>query len=469
MSISSILNIAKTAMIATQTSLQVTSNNIANVDTDGYTRQEVILGEARSILTENGALGSGVSANGVIQHYNKYLEKAIASKNSDLEGQKTLQGYFGRIEALLEESSSNLSSNIDDFFNGWQELSTDPTSVSARTTVAAAGENLSRGIRNLYGDLKGLQMELDSTIGSEINHINGMLSSIADLNQQIFESSSNSTDGAPDLLDKRAELFKELSGEIDVTSIEDKYGRLTVSTGNGGNTLVDGNKYWNLKTIDDEATGFNRIAWEDQSGNLTDITDRIKSGKLKALVDMRDKHIGNGFLNDVDELAKSIITETNTIHETGYNLNGTTGISFFSDITGNYAKNIDVNDQIKDDVKNIAAASSTLNSTDNDIVLSIAALVDKKVTINGSSSTFSDYVSAMENKIGELAKNAKALSEYQQSTMDALVSQRESISGVSVDEEMMNLLKFQHAYQAAAKLYNVADQLFQALIGMVSR
>jgi flagellar hook-associated protein 1 len=465
MSISSILNIAKTAMVATQTSLQVTSNNIANVDTDGYTRQEAILEEAKSTRMQNGVIGNGVNVKGVIQHYNKYLEKAIAGKNSDLEGQKTLQGYFERIEALLEEDNSNLSSSIDEFFSGWQELSADPTSVSVRTTVAAAGENLSRGIRNINNELQGLQTEIDSTVDSEVNNVNGMLSSIAELNQQIFESGGANANGAADLLDKRTELLKELSGEINVTSIEDKYGRLTVMT--GGNVLVDGNKCWSLKTIDDETTGFNRIAWKDQSGNLTDITDKIEGGKLKALINMRDENIGNGFLKNINELAKSIIKETNTIHETGYNLNGTSGISFFSDITDNYAKDIDVNDQIKNDVNNIAATSSTTDTTDNDIASSIAALIDKKVTINGSSSTFTDYVSSMESDIGALAKNAKTLSEFQQSTMDTMVNQRESVSGVSIDEEMTNLLKFQHAYQAAARLYNVADVLFQAIINVV--
>jgi flagellar hook-associated protein 1 FlgK len=468
MSISSILNIAKTAMTSTQTLLQVTSNNIANVNTDGYARQEAVLSEAPSTRMQNCVLGNGVRVKDIIRHYDKYLEKAIADKNSDLEGQKTLQSYFERIEALLEEDNSNLSSNINDFFNGWQELSADPASVSARTTVVAVGENLSRGIRNIYGELRGLQSELDGTIESEVNNVNKILSAIADLNQQIFNSEVANAGGAADLLDKRTEMFKKLSGEINVQFVEDEYGRLNVLTGNSGNILVDGNKSWSLKTIDDAVTGFKRIAWQDESGNLTDITDRIEGGKLKALVDMRDEHIGNGFLNDVDELAKSIITETNTIHKTGYNLKGTTGISFFSDITENYANNIDVNDQIKDNVSYVAATSSTLNSTDNDIALSIAALVNEKVTINGSQSTFTDYVSAMESNIGAASKNAKMLSEYQQNTMDTMVSQRESVSGVSIDEEMTNLLKFQRAYQAAAKLYSVADELFQAILNTVS-
>ena len=468
MSISSVLNIARTAMTAAQTSLQVTSNNIANVNTDGYTRQEAVVEEARSIRTSNGVLCNGVSVKGIVRYYDKYLEKAIASKNSDLEGQKTFQGYFERIEALLQDSNSNLSSNIDAFFNGWQELSTDPSSVPVRTTVVAAGKNLSGGIRDIFNELKKLQIELDGTIDSEVSNINRIISSIADLNQQIFESSSTSDDGAPDLLDKRTELFKELSSKIDVTSIEDQYGRLHIQTGSGGNVIVDENKYWSLKTIDDGDTGFNRVAWEDQSGNLADITDSMKSGKLKVLVDMRDEYIGNGFLHDVDELAKSIITETNTIHKTGYNLNGTTGISFFSDSTDNYAKNIDVNDQIKNNANNIAATSSTLNPTDNDIALSIASLAYNDVTINGSQSTFTEYVSSMENNIGELTKNAKILSEYQQDTMDILVSQRESVSGVSVDDEMVNLMKYQNAYQAAARLYTVAQQLFDALLATVS-
>jgi flagellar hook-associated protein 1 len=465
MSISSILNIAKNSMAVMQTSLQVTSHNIANVNTVGYSRQEAVLTEATPMPTEVGLLGDGVSVQGIIRYFDRYLEESIAGKNTDLQEQMATDRYMERIESVLDENNSKLTATITDFFNGWQNLSTDPTSTSVRTSVVVKGENVSRIIGDIYSQFKGLQVELDNSVGKEVADVNRILTSIADLNDKVYEAGVNGGESG-DYLDKRTELFKQLSGELDVSSVEDKYGRLTILTGQG-KVLVDGNRSWDLATLKDQNTGFSRIAWQDGSGNLSDITDQIGGGKLKALISLRDETLGARFIPAINELAKALVTEVNAVHVDGTNLNGTTGIDFFKDTGRDYAQSMSISNQIKADSRNIAATSSAANPTDNDIALAIAALGENQVTVAGGQTTFVNYVSSLISDIGELAKQAKDISQYQQDTMQVMEKQKEEVSGVSIDDEMSNLIKFQYAYQASARLITVADELFKSILGAV--
>jgi flagellar hook-associated protein 1 FlgK len=158
------------------------------------------------------------------------------------------------------------------------------------------------------------------------------------------------------------------------------------------------------------------------------------------------------------------MTEVNAIHGTGYNAGGTTGVNFFENMTRDYAANLDLSDEIKTDVNYIAVTSLASNLTNNDIALAIADLGSADVTIGGATTTYVTYTASIASTIGNLSQNAQNLSEYHQNLMDMVSNQRESISGVSIDEEMSNLIKFQYAYQAAARLINTADTLMTALM-----
>ncbi|MCX5815072.1 MAG: flagellar hook-associated protein FlgK [Proteobacteria bacterium] len=459
MSISSILNIAKNAMYAQQTAMQVVSNNISNVNTTGYARQEAVFNEAGAVISDAGLVGTGVRVQSIMQHYNRYLEMSVAKENNALEEQKTFEKYFERIEGVLDENNSKLTSNIVAFFNGWHELSADPLSVIARTDVATKAINLGRTISNISEELKNMQIEIDQNIGQDVTEINQMLNSIAELNNKIYESGTNENSS---FANNQLQLFRELSAKLDITSFRDGNGGLTVMT-TGGKVLVDRITAYQLTA--EKQGGFSTVVWNGGSGTSLDITDEIKSGTLKGLFDLRDTYL-DGFLGDTDDLAKSIMTEINSVHETGYNMNGTTGISFFKTVDDDYAINMDISDEVKSDVRNIAVTSSAGNPSGNDIALAIAELGDSTVTIGGQDRTYVEFSSSIVSEIGNLTKNAKDLSAYHQNVMTMVEKQRDSISGVSIDEEMSNLIKFQYAYQAAARLINVADELFQSVLGI---
>jgi flagellar hook-associated protein 1 len=463
MSIASILNIAKSAMFAQQASIQISSNNIANVNTKGYCRLDPDLREAPLIPTEYGLLGNGVEIAGFVRYFDKFLEATMAQRNTDLEEQKTAVTYFERIESILSEDSSHLATNVTEFFNSWQELSADPANLARRSSLVAKGENLARTIRNVYGELNGLQVELDQQVQGEVDEVNRLTTSIADLNEKIIALGASSQSEASDYLNQRAELLKELSGKMKVTAFEDQDGGLTVLT-ESGRTLVDRTRSWNLRTQSDPATGFRNIQWDDGAGNLSDMTGAISSGRLKALLDMRDQHLGNGFMADINNLAQTIITEVNSRHMEGYDLNGHLAPAFFAQATSDFARDMNLSIQVKTDVQYIAAASSADDYSGNDNALRIASLIDADLMIGGQNTRFSTYISTVMSSIGDLTKNAQDLSDHNESAMKIMEQQRESRSGVSIDEELTKLMKYQYAYQAAARLISVADEMFQTML-----
>jgi len=161
-------------------------------------------------LSQGALIGNGVKVSGVIRYYDKYLDQQVARKNTELEEQNVYESYFGRIESVLNEDNTHLTQTITDFFNGWQDLSTDPQSVPNREAIVSKGQNLTRTISSIYDELKSLQMELNNNVRMEVTEINRLTASIASLNGKIFEGSSSTTE-ANAYLNQRTELLRQLS------------------------------------------------------------------------------------------------------------------------------------------------------------------------------------------------------------------------------------------------------------------
>ncbi|MBA4416618.1 MAG: flagellar hook-associated protein FlgK [Syntrophus sp. (in: bacteria)] len=451
MNLSSILNIAKGALSAAQTSVQVTSNNIANVNTTGYARQEAVLEEASP---------NGVSVTTITRYYDRYLESSIRGKNSDAEEQSVLSTYLTRIEGFLNEDNSQLSSNLTSYFNAWQNLSTDPQNTGMLQTIVSRGDMLTQSINAMYTDLKDLQAECNDQVLSNVDSINGMLSSIAGLNTHIIESSgmADSSSSKNSYLDQKTALLGKLSKKMDITTFDDKYGRTTVLT-TGGKPLVEYECAWTLTAVPDETTGYANVAWKDGGGTVTDITDQIRSGKLKAMIDTRDTYTPE-FLSKLYDLSTALIDNVKWTTTIG-GVSSTT--SFFQ---GTSAGNIAVSTSLANDPSLLTASSDPDNSpTGNDIALAMASLIDEKLCGNGTL-TFTDFASSIASRIGQLTSNANKAAEYSSDALSILTAQRASVSGVSIDDEMANLIKFQYAYQAASRLFTVADELLQSLLAV---
>jgi flagellar hook-associated protein 1 FlgK len=315
-----------------------------------------------------------------------------------------------------------------------------------------------------YEDLQQIQRDIDSNIENAVGEINRLSENLVDLNQKIIQSELGGHT-ANEYRDQRDLVLKELSELIDISSFEDANGGTTVSVGSG-QVLVEGTHTYNLST-QPKASGHRDITWIDSSGNPVIISDDISKGKLKGWLDARDVDI-NGSLNKLNTLAQDLMGAINPLHANGYGLDNLNGRDFFTlDATAAAtAAGIQINSLIAIDPSRIAAAQDVDKPGDSRNAIAIAKLQEAP-TMNGNTVTFGAYYDSMVSHAGLAVQQAASYYDHQSQMVLQVENYRESISGVSIDEETVNLIKYQNAYQAAAKLINTADEMMETILAMI--
>ena len=411
MSIGTILNIARTGLDASQVAIQTTSHNISNVDTPGYSEQQAVLQEAMPTPTSIGLMGDGVNVIQIKRYADENLQKAISSKNTDLQQQQVYEQNLTQIQSIFNEDNSQLSTNMTTFFNDWSTLSTDPTSTADKQTVAADGQTLCTTFNTMYNDLVNLQASLNGQVNDQIDDINTVTSKIASLNQLIV-AGAKGTSEANDYLDERDQLLQQLGGYMNISYFTDSSGMVNVLTQNG-TTLIQGVTAYQLTKNPDPTTGLTDVGWEGPAGSTEDITNQITGGSLGAYLTNRDTTIP-GYLSNLNGLAQSIMQNVNYFHEQG-NSDVNADIPFFQSSTANYAQGISLASQIEDSsgqvyAQNIMASSSTANATNNDIASAIAGLGTDTI-LGGSTITSQAFTSSTTalNLSGNLVINGVAV------------------------------------------------------------
>jgi len=456
-----ILNTGRTALLTQQKAIDVTGHNIANVNTDGYSRQRVNMETNEPYSSQPGQTGTGVRAAEIQRIYERFLGAQINNENQNLGNWETQKGVLERVEIIFDESSGyGLNQAMSEFWNAWQDLANNPSDFAGRAALLAKSETMTATFNNIYSNLEQIQTDIDTSIMGTVKEINSIAEWIAGLNQKIALTEVGGQN-ANDYRDSRDLLLKELSLKIKIDSFENSDGKVTVLVA-GGRPLVENISSWNLSTQPDVDSDFQNIAWTDSDGNLVDITDSISGGKLKGWLEARDVTIPD-YLSKLDNLAEGIITEVNDLHKAGLGLNDVSvaGRNFFA---GTTATNMAVD---VDDVNNIAAAGSLDGLPGgNSNAIEIANL-QNALKMNSDTATFDDYYNSLVSDVGSGVQKATVNFDHQSSMVTHLDNYRESVSGVSLDEEMVNLIKFQHGYNAAARLISVADELLDRVISMV--
>ena len=456
-----ILNVARGALLTQQLGIDVTGHNIANVNTLGYSRQRVNMQTNVPIPFWPGQTGTGVNAVDIQRIYDRFVGVQINNENQNLGRWETQKGGLEKVEMIFDETTGyGLSQAMDEFWNAWQDLVNNPSGHTERTALVAKSEILANRFNKIYSDLEQTQKDADNSIKGTVEEINLISDQIADLNEQISQIEATGQN-ANDLRDQRDLLLNELSSMMDITTSEGNDGKVTVFI-SGGRPLVQNNSSWDLST-QTNASGFQDIVWLDGNGGTVNITDNISGGRLKGWIEVRDVSIP-GYLSRLDDLAGTIINEVNSLHQVGFDLNGNPGEVFF---TGTSASDMAVNPNIVSDV-NLIAASGTAGGVpgDNSNAIAIASL-QNALTMSGNTATFGDYYNSIVTDAGSDVQTAGINFEHQTAMVSHLNNYRESISGVSLDEEMVNLIKFQHAYDAAAKLITTVDELLNTVLNMV--
>ena len=463
MSSISLLNTAKDGLLAHQSAINLTGSNITNVNTPGYTRQVPVFSSRGSI-----DVGASVEIKKIERVYDKFLGVQINDKMHDLGYREAKKGILEKVEIIFNESSGGgINELLNKFWNSWEDLSANPTGQVEREALVSASQNLASIFRSSNEELVSVQNDANTEIAGLIDQANGYISDIADLNNEIAAIKTGKGD-ANDLRDKRAEALKGLAEIFDFQHLEDSNGSVNVFLPNGM-PLVMGDRTWELDVKEDPAdSSFYDVVFQDTAEEVPEGT--ITKGKLAGFLEIRDDKVPN-YIYDLNNLAKSIIDEVNDQHQLGYDMGHNLGGVFFELATGETeatlataAEDMQVSSVIVGNVNKIAA-SETVNGGGSNAE-AIGAFKDEPF-MNGGTSTFNSYYASFVGTVGQdLADEERGL-DHHTNLMNQLINKREGISGVSIDEEMTNLIRYQLGYNAAARLCNVADELIDTLLNLV--
>jgi flagellar hook-associated protein 1 FlgK len=359
---------------------------------------------------------------------------------------------------------------MGEFFNSFRELSNSPESLAARSMVKESAEFLSKNFQHVTQQLGSIQADADFRIATKVEEINQMTKEIASLNMKI---ANVEVTGAPanDERDRRDQLVKELGSKVNIKYAEGKSGQLTITAGNTA-VLVSGSSSCQLQCVptgqraDKKEGNFDVFYKSSDNATPFNVTRQLTGGEIGGLLSVRDEVV-NRSIDQLDELAYTLATEVNKAHVEGFDRYDQTGQVFFNQpaTVKGAAQNLIVNKDIREDVNKIAAAAQDQAPGDNRIANIISALEYKQALHDGTS-TFDDYYSGMVGQIGIEAQRANSARDSQKDIVAQLKNIRESVSGVSLDEETTKMIEFQKTFDASARLIKTADEMMDTVLNL---
>jgi flagellar hook-associated protein 1 FlgK len=456
-SISGLFNIARGALMTSQAELDTTSHNIANANTDGYTKQKVVTEASTPLQTTYGFLGSGVQIDSIIRVRNSYVDEQTMNLNSDLNEATVQQQSMSNVESIFNETSGNgLSDQLNNLFAAFQSLAQNPEDDGIRQTVMQAGQQVATTFNIMNNKLKDIQYQVGQEINSDVGKINQLSSTIANINSKIL-ASGGAANASPDLLDQMDNAISQMSDLVNVKVTTDPTGVTNVTA--GGAVIVAAGTAYAFKT--NQTSSGITVGRSDSSQSAT-----ISSGELSGLLSSFNGNIAS-FAGQLDNIANALVQTVNAFHSTGYTLstNGNpaqTGKVFFS---GNSAGSIAISSDIVSNLDNIAASSSG-DPGDGGNATAIANVLNAPV-MSGRQSIVNAYQGLI-GQVGIASQQASDSVQTLQISQNQMKSFQNSISGVSLDEELTNMIQYQHSFEAAAKIVTTTDEMYQTIIGMVS-
>jgi len=450
------------ALEADEGALSVTSNNIANANTPGYSREEAIFENAPTVTEGDITYGQGVTLAQVQGIRDNVVELGVQQGLAQQGQVNSYLSSMNQVQSLFNEAQgAGLQTPLSNFFEAFQNLSTDPTDTSLRQAVISAGQTLASAFNQASNGLGQVQSGLNQAIPQSVSQINQLTGQIAQLNSQVESAQNNGADPSQ-LIDQRNNLIEQLSGLVSVNNISASDGTVTLTTGNGA-LLVAGQQSYAL------TTGTGASGNVDVFSQGTDITSTLTGGSLGGYIEARDG--SNGVLaaeQNLDQLAYSVGTAVNTQQEQGFESDGTPATTQpffgFGSLPAGSSAGAAAAISVAATSSQIAASSDgTTGSNGN--ALAIANIENQ--TLNGlGGQTATDYYSNFVANIGTEVQQATNQQTAQNLVVQQLQNQKASISGVSLDEESANLIQYQTAYSASAQVVNIISQLAKTAISL---
>ncbi len=541
--LNNILNIAQSALFASQSALNTTSNNIANVNTPGYADEKAILEPVDHIDLSGSNQGAdspgGVAVTSVQRQFDSFLQAQIYQRQQSMSSSDASSNTLGQLEQVFNETGqTGLATSFNTFVNDWQQVASNPTASAGRNTLLSDSQALVSAAQDKQGAIEDAIKQANDTIKGTVDTVNSIASSIAQLNGQIVAAQGTASGSLAQLMDQRDNLMQQLSQSINFSYYTDNTGQVSILAGMGQN-LVSGAKTNALSAQQDTNGDYQMYL------NGTNITSNITGGTLGGLISARSDAETQGLL-PLNRFMAGLTQQVNNIQKQGFGLDGSTGNPFFSPLTlatssnssasitasvtnesqltldqynikidtsnnynvydnqtgklvtsGAYTSGGAINfdgiqtvitgsassgdtftvDPLKNAVNNmqvaitngdqIAASSSAsgLPGDNSNALAMVNALNNNQVSSLGGQ-TVMDYYQGIVSTTGSLSKAASDNQTFESNLLDQLNQQRDSVSGVSIDEESVNLIKYQQAYEAAAKVVQTTSELFQTLMNL---
>jgi flagellar hook-associated protein 1 len=451
-SLNASLATALSGLTTAEGALAVTTNNVANVNTPGYSRQVPVLVASDPVEVYPLTVGTGVTLQSVESITDPLLEAQVQQQTQD-------QGQFSALASALQQtqvnfttSDSDIGTQISNFFDSINQLSTDPSDLTVRQNVLTAADNLATSFNSTANNLTQQQANLDASSVETVGQINQLTQQIAQLNAQISDV-QNVGESAGTFVDQRTLAINQLSALVDVSVIPSD-NTLTLTTGNGA-PLVIGQQSFQLQTK------INSAGQHDVYSQGNDITSQITSGQLGGTLQARDQEIP-AIQSQLDTLAAGLANAVNTVQAGGFDLNGNAGTNLFNPppvgVTGAAAT---LSVAITDPALIAASSDGTQGSNGN---LETMYALNSQAIIGGQSPT--DYYSGIVANVGNDTADASAEQSASAQILQQLNDQLSAVSGVSLDDEAANMVQYQDAYQASAEVVTTINDMMYTAVNM---
>lgn len=457
------LNSSIRAITAHSRAIETAGKNLANVNNPGYARQRIIYGDRGTVVTPDGAQSLGLEALGVQQLRDTLLDRQVlretalsASFTAEQSGYQRAQAGLGqnitRTNSAADATTSGsdgLAATIDAFFNAAQDFASRPTEIGERQAFVQQATILTDRFQLTDQRLAEGQADLNVQIENDVTDANSLLTALADLNAQISRFEVGVPGSAVDLRDQRQARLEELAGKL-AFDVKDHAGQLQLVTrDNAGAEVV----------LLDHATVNGPLAFDGTqiTAGTPAVALTLGGGSIKGALSARDGAI-QSLRTELDQLARQLVTSVNAT----YNPTGTTG-DFFTP-TGTSAGTLQLDPGLT--AANLKASDGGA-AGDNTIARALAALAEQTFSTGAGAhidGTFAGFFRQSVTKLGQALAGANARVDDQENIAKLVRSQRDAVSGVSLDEEMADLMKYQRAFQASSRVFNVLDELLDLVV-----
>ncbi|NCN27013.1 flagellar hook-associated protein FlgK [bacterium] len=466
MSIQKVFDQGRSGLATNQKGLSVTSHNISNVNTDGYSRQRVDVENIDPTDLGAGRVGGGARVRSIARSHSDFVSRRLEKEGTDLHRARATTGIYSQIENIFtNDSEQGLSKTMSGFFNEVRSLSTDPTSMPMRSAVVESANNVARDFNRLNKALDDVRVDLDNRVEGTVMRVNGLTQRIADLNQRIM-GIEGSQGVANDERDRRDLALRELSGLVDIQVSTIENGGVNVASGRIGTLVsgIDNTEIAALRTQTEDFPDAMMVGVKTASNGVRDVSEYVKGGELGAYLNTRDEFLA-GLKSDVNQMAGTFASNVNQVNASGFDGRGDKGGGIFDFDTGAVgAGTIKVSDELRLNPNLLAGAMKQGAAGDNSVLLQMADLESKAIV--GGEKTLLDFNSEIVGRVGIETRSANEALETQEGIYAQLENLREEESGVSLDEEAMNMIKYQKAFDASAKVIQVADSMLETVLNL---